>query len=600
MSVFTFEPRGDATRTAIAVLIFLFFQPWISYAKQYAPGRGTGVSPSAPGRYQPEQVQSTAPSFAVAPSPPMRLPPPLPPEIRSPSGAQNTANPTGSSPNPTNPNANAPRSPTDIQANVEPTLEDKLGEQLISGQPIRPIDLAGTLRLAGGRNLDIEIARRLVFRAVADLQAARALWLPSLFIGPTWYREDGQIQTISGQVINANRSSLFFGGLATGPNSYPANPPGSGFPPLTGLASVVRFSDAILIPRAARRELAASRADVHTATNRALLSATEAHFDLILASGMLAIAREASAYALKLSEITGSYARTGEGLEADHQRILTELKHRRSMIVDAVGQLENTSANLVRMLVLDPDQVLAPVEPAEALMRVIPDELSLNDMITKGLLERPELASEREKVKATLLRLKQARLRPLVPSMGISYAGGGFAGGAGAFVGNFGSRGDATVSLFWELQNLGVGDLATMKRSRADKEIADLNLIKEENQVAADVVSSYKARIAAARRISQTAPEVLRAIDSLRLNLLNIQRGAGVPGATRPIEVLQPIQALAQARTDYLRAVVAYNRAQYQLYYAIGWPAQIQINDPAFIPQNAPPAMQPQPANNFR
>ncbi len=43
-----------------------------------------------------------------------------------------------------------------------------------------------------------------------------------------------------------------------------------------------------------------------------------------------------------------------------------------------------------------------------------------------------------------------------------------------------------------------------------------------------------------------------------------------LPDATRPIEVLQPIQALAQARTDYFAAVLAYDRAQFRLYRAIG------------------------------
>jgi outer membrane protein TolC len=62
------------------------------------------------------------------------------------------------------------------------------------------------------------------------------------------------------------------------------------------------------------------------------------------------------------------------------------------------------------------------------------------------------------------------------------------------------------------------------------------------------------------------------ALDSLRLNLLNIRRGAGLPGSTRPIEVLQPIQALAQTRADYLDAVLAYNRAQFRLYRALGQP----------------------------
>ena len=385
------------------------------------------------------------------------------------------------------------------------------------------------MRLAGGRNLDIAIARQQVFRSVADLQAARALWLPSLFVGPTWYRQDGQIQTINGQVITADRSSLFIGGLATGANSYPANPPGSGFPPMTGLASVLRFSDAILIPQAARHVLAASEADVQTATNQALLAATEAHFDLLLASGLLAIAREASANAAVLAEITGTYARTGAGLEADHQRILTELNRRRSLIAAAVGQLEVNSTKLVRMLVLNPDQVLAPVEPAELVMRLLCDEVPLDEMIIQGLHGRPELASAQEQVQATLMRLKQARLRPLVPSLAFSYGGGGFGGGQNAFFGNFGSRGDTTVSLFWELQNLGFADVAAMRRSRAENQSAALSLIKVENQVAADVAAAYKARLAATRCMWQTVPEVLKAIESLRLNLLNIRRGAGLP-----------------------------------------------------------------------
>ena len=540
----TIERRRSRKLSMVIALLMLVPEPWTSHAAQIqtVPVRSGDQSGRAGG-------------YAT------QVLPPLPPAL-----------PT------------TPSSASSIRSSKVSTIDEEIAAQLIPGQTIQPIDLAGTIRLAGGRNLDIAIARQQVLRSVADLKAARALWLPSLFLGPTWYREDGQIQSISGKVITADRSSLFMGGLATGANGYPANPPGSGYPPMTGLASVLRFSDAILIPRAARRELAASQADVRTATNRALLTATEAHFDLLLASGLLAIAREASANALVLSDITDTYVRTGAGLEADHQRILTELNRRRGMIADAVGQLEINSTNLVRMLVLDPNQVLAPVEPAETVMHILPEDTPLDDMIVQGLRGRPELASAQEIVQATLMRLKQARLRPLIPSLAFSYAGGGFGGGANAYFGNFGSRGDATVSLFWEVQNLGFADVAAMRRTRAENETAVLRLIKVENQVAADVVAAYKARIAAARRLSQSEPEVMKAIESLRLNLLNIRRGAGVPGATRPIEVLQPIQALAQARSDYLNAVLAYNRAQFELYYAIGWPTQLPTNSTQAIP----------------
>jgi outer membrane protein TolC len=301
-----------------------------------------------------------------------------------------------------------------------------------------------------------------------------------------------------------------------------------------------------------------------------VLAAAEGYFDLLLASGLLAIEREATANARDLSEITASYARTGAGLEADHQRILTELDHRRGNLEDAAGQLEVASANLVNLLVLDPNSVLAPVEPAEAIFRLLPDETPLDEMIVQGLHHRPELASAQELVAATLVRLKQARLRPLVPSLAFSYAGGGFGGGRNAFFGNFGSRGDTTIGLYWELQNLGFADCAIIRRSQAEQRAAVLRLIKVENQVAADVVTAYKSRLAGSNRMAQAAPAVRKGLESLRLNMLNIRRGAGLPAATRPIEVLQPIQALAQARTDYLSAVLAYNRGQFRLYRAIG------------------------------
>jgi outer membrane protein TolC len=193
-------------------------------------------------------------------------------------------------------------------------------------------------------------------------------------------------------------------------------------------------------------------------------------------------------------------------------------------------------------------------------------------MIVHGLHQRPELASAQELVQATLLRLKQARLRPLVPSLAFSYSGGGFGGGRNSFFGNFGARGDGTVSLFWELQNLGFTDVAIARRSHAEYHTAALRLLKVENQVAADVTTAFKTRLAASRRMARAAPAVSTGLESVRLNMLNIRRGAGLPGATRPIEVLQPIQALAQARADYLNAVVSYNRAQFRLYRAIGQP----------------------------
>ena len=538
-------PSARATHAFAALAVVLAVLP-IGTALAQAPAReGTALRlPQATGA-------TAAPGQGAAPSAS-----PLPDNLPHPN--------TAPAPAPPSPNPAAPVGP------------------LVPGQVIQPIDLATALRLAGARDLDIATARQQVLRALGDLDEARGLWLPSLFTGPTYYRLDGQVQAINGQIMTVSRNSLFLGTTASLANSFPAAPPGSGFPPLNSLSGVLRLSDAIYGTRAARRVVAANEAGVRVATNNALLAVSEAYFDLQLAAGRLAIAREAAGNAEVLEGITGTYARSGAGLEADHRRILTELRTRRGAIRASVGDLEVASANLVRPLLLDPHVVIAPVEPAETVIRLIPDDFPLDDLICQGWRNRPELAQARELVEASILRLKQAKLRPFVPSLALTYAGGGFGGGQNGFFGNFNTRGDFSASLFWELRGLGLADRGAIRMAHAGRHTADIELVRVEAQVANDVVAAYKARAGALGWMDEARQSVSEAVESLTLNLTNIRRGAGLPGATRPIEVLQPIQALAQARTDYLNAVLAYDRAQFRLLRAIGQP-------PALPDSAAPP-----------
>jgi hypothetical protein len=187
---------------------------------------------------------------------------------------------------------------------------------LIPGQVVQPIDLASALRLAGAVDLDIATARQQVMQALGELDEARGLWLPSLFTGPTYYRLDGQVQSINGQVQTVSRNSLFFGSTASLANSFPAAPPGSGFPPLNSLSGVLRLSDAIYGTRAVRHVIAANEAGVEAATNNALLAVSEAYFDLQLAAGTLAIAREATGNADVLAGLAGTFAKSGAGRSA--------------------------------------------------------------------------------------------------------------------------------------------------------------------------------------------------------------------------------------------------------------------------------------------
>lgn len=465
-----------------------------------------------------------------------------------------------------------------------PAAEDAaaLGSPLIPGQAIHPIDLPGALRLAGARDLDVAIARERVCQALAELDQARVLWLPSLFLGPNWIRHDGQAQVVEGPVRTISKSSLFLGATAAVGQGVTGPVPAGGPAPLGSLTSILRISDAIFAPLAARQLVEARRAGVAVATNDALLGVSESYFDLQHAAGRLAIAREAAGHAESLAELTAAYARSGAGLEADHRRSLAERDRRRREVEAAVGELEVASAELVRRTRLDPRLTVAPVEPPETLVTLV-DGCPLDVLIVTGLRNRPELAGAQAVVDATLVRLRQARLRPLIPSLALRYSAGGFGGGRNGFFGDFDGRHDADVNLFWELQNLGFADHAIARQRAAEQRVASLELLRTQDRVAAQVVSAEKSRLAAARQVREAARAVPEAVASLELNFTSIRRGAGLPGATRPIEVLQPIQALAQARADYLDAVLAYNRAQFRLFHALGRP-------PSLAPAEPPPA----------
>jgi outer membrane protein TolC len=247
-----------------------------------------------------------------------------------------------------------------------------------------------------------------------------------------------------------------------------------------------------------------------------------------------------------------------------------EVRSRQRSVRGAAGQMKVASAELIRRLVLDPQVVVAPVEPAETIIRLVADDAPLDDLICQAWRGRPELARAREMVEASVLQLKQAKLRPFVPSLAVSYSGAAFGGGPNSTIGNIGGRNDFAASLFWDLRGFGLIDRAAVRRRSADKNTADIDLTRVQAQVASDVVASAEARAAAAGQIEDARESVTEAVQSLELNFTNIRRGAGLPGATRPIEVLQPIQALAQARAEYLNAVIAYNRAQFRLYRALG------------------------------
>src|SRR5262249_10330946 len=156
----------------------------------------------------------------------------------------------------------------------------------------------------------------------------------------------------------------------------------------------------------------------------------------------------------------------GVATPVDAIRARAELARRRQAVQTARERWRTFSAELARLLRLDPAALVDPLEPPHLRVTLVALDRPVDDLIPLALTRRPDLASRQALVRATLEALRAERLRPLVPSVLLrgaatnpagTLAGGYFGGGLNSSLKNFGARGDFDVQVLWELLDLGLG-----------------------------------------------------------------------------------------------------------------------------------------------
>lgn len=407
-----------------------------------------------------------------------------------------------------------------------------------------PIDLPTALRLGNAGNLQIALARERIVAGQAVLEGADALWLPNLSAGTTYLMHTGQIQRALGEVFDRQRNSLWVG---------------------AGPTLSVDIADALYEPLIARRAVQAETAAAEAATNDMLLRISDEYLDLLAAHAGFEVARETRTHAKELAWLTNEYAKQRVGLRSDAERAETELGGRDQQVILAQERVTVVSTELARLLRLDPQMQLVPLESNVMAIDLISTDEPLPNLVAHALVNRPELFEQQALISAAVQRLKQATYGPLIPSIILGYQAGGFGGGPGAFFGRFSDREDFTAAAVWELRNLGLGDRALRRLRESQLTQTQIKSLQVADKVAADVVAAHQIVVARSRQTDVARKTVESALRSYELNMTRIRRGAGLP-----IEVLQAIQALDRARYDYLQAVTSYNKAQFRLLTALG------------------------------
>ena len=252
------------------------------------------------------------------------------------------------------------------------------------------------------------------------------------------------------------------------------------------------------------------------------------------------------------------------------------------------------SAELLRVLRLDPAAQVEPVEPPQLRVELIDLTTPMDELIALALTHRPELASQQAQVQATLALLKQERLRPLIPSVLLrgsstpvtgTLAAGVFGGGPNSTIGNGGLRGDLDLQVLWQLDNLGFGNRARVHQREAENRWRSSSCSASRTASRPRWSRRYAQAQLAARRVDLAEKGVRSALNSADKNLRAPrpdERGSAIRSScvVRPQEAVASVQALAQAYTDYYGAVADANRAQFRLYRALGKPAQCLIHEP--------------------
>jgi outer membrane protein TolC len=441
-----------------------------------------------------------------------------------------------------------------------------------------PINLSTALRLADARPLIVAAAQASSWVAEAQLQRAQLLWVPQFDLGALYYHHDG-----FGPDFNFGINNPAYGVPTPG---GPLNQNIHYFYAYGSFFNIVNVTDAIFQPLAARQALDAQRMDIQTAKNDALLATANAYFEVHENRGQYAAARQVVDRAEKLVDRLDQLSRDLiPDVEVHRARRMLATVQQRAVTARELWRV--ASANLTQTLRLDPSAVIVPLEPDHLQITLIDPARPLDELIAIALVNRPEIASSKSRIQAAEVRVRREKNRPLLPLIlltgfqtpgGMISQFGVFGTGADSSMNHWSLRNDVSLQCIWQLEGLGFGNLARIKEQRGEESKAIVELYRHQDTVAAEVTAAQARAQAAAVRVPQADRELREAIinyDGNYEGLAETRRFDDVLHQLfRPQEAIKALEKLMKAYDQYFGTVAEYNRAQFDLFHALGYPAR--------------------------
>ncbi|MDR3622923.1 MAG: TolC family protein [Paludisphaera borealis] len=483
----------------------------------------------------------------------------------------------------------------------QPSLSNAVETMKLKTAPLEPTDLrfpinlATALRLSDARPLIVAAAQASVWVAEAQLTRAKVIWVPVFTFGADYIRHDGGGPDFNKGVMTSPSVNFFYGGLAG--NLY------------------VNLTDAFFEPLVARQVLNSRQWDIQSAKNDALLQTSTAYFSVHQYRGM---------YAGALYTVERGHDLIERINQLSHELVpKVEVDRARNMVADLEQQATAAreawrvhSANLTQVLRLDPRAVVVPLEHDHLQVTLINPKREFDDLMPIALANRPELASQRALIQAAEARIRREKMRPLLPavqingfqSAGMLIQAGLFGLGPNSSMGPYAGRVDISYQLVWQLDAFGVGNLARVKQQRGQESKAIVEFRRTQDVVAADVNRAQAHLQSATARVSQADRALRTAVITFNGHLEGLRHTTRLDNVLvlifRPQEAVYSLELMKLAFDEYFTTVADYNRSQFELFHALGYPAReladlrpagevlpVDTARPSFLPPvgNGPP-----------
>ena len=459
-----------------------------------------------------------------------------------------------------------------------------------------PMNLATALWLSDARPLIVAAAQASVWVAEAELTQAKVLWLPTTNFALDYIRHDGGGPDFNKGIMTTPASVNFLQGGG-------------------GLTQFVNLADAVFQPDIAKHVLDSRNWDVQTSKNDAVLQTANAYFNVHHArgtySGNVYCVGRGRDLAEKIEKLSHELV---PKVEVD--RVLNVVAELEQQTASSRQRWRVQSANLTQLLRLDPRAVVVPLEHDHTQITLIDPATSLDDLMPIALTNRPELGSQRSLVEAARATIRREKSRPVLPNVvltgfqapGQKIQGGFFMLGPNSSLNQSVGRADVSIQLVWQLESLGIGNQARIKKQRGQESQARIELRHTQDKVAAEVNRALAELQASATKVLQADRALRTAIITFNGHLEGLGQtrrlGNVLNLAYRPQEAVYSLVLMNVAFDEYFGTVADYNLAQFELFHALGYPARevaalhtagevlpIDMNRPGFLPPvgNGPP-----------